>query len=101
MMFIIMLRKRWQNLDIFTPKMNFRHSWLKKGGFRKSSILSGHSKIDKTWVSKTNGSLMKVESIAECSPFVLKPIFCLLFEWPLKTGFTAVVFWKCKHMCVT
>ena len=30
-------------------------------------ILSGHSKIDKTKVLKTNGSLMKVKCIAECS----------------------------------
>ena len=30
-------------------------------------VLRGHSKIDKTKVSKTNGTLMKVESIAECS----------------------------------
>ena len=30
-------------------------------------VLSGHSKIDKTKVFKTNGSLMKVESNAECS----------------------------------
>ena len=30
-------------------------------------VLSGHSKIDKTEVLKANGSLMKVESIAECS----------------------------------
>ena len=30
-------------------------------------VLNGHSKIDKTKVLKTNGSLMKVESIAECS----------------------------------
>ena len=30
-------------------------------------VLSGHSKIDKTNVLKTNDSLMKVESIAECS----------------------------------
>ena len=29
--------------------------------------LSDHSKIDKTNVLKTNGRLMKVESIAECS----------------------------------
>ena len=27
-------------------------------------VLSGHSKIDKTKILKTNGSLMKVESIA-------------------------------------
>ena len=30
-------------------------------------VLSGHSKIDKTQILMTNGSLMKVESIAECS----------------------------------
>ena len=30
-------------------------------------VLSSHSKIDKTKILKTNGSLMKVESIAECS----------------------------------
>ena len=30
-------------------------------------VLNGHSKIDKTKVLKTNGSLMKVESITECS----------------------------------
>ena len=30
-------------------------------------VLSGHSKIAKTKVLKTNGCLMKVKSIAECS----------------------------------
>ena len=30
------------------------------------SVLSGHTKIDKTKVLMTDGSLMKVESIAEC-----------------------------------
>ena len=30
-------------------------------------VLSGHLKIDKTKVLMENGSLMKVESIAECS----------------------------------
>ena len=30
-------------------------------------VLSGHSKKDKIKIFKTNGSLMKVESIAECS----------------------------------
>ena len=37
-------------------------------------FLSGHSKIDKTKVLKTNGSLMKVESIAECSKRAVKSI---------------------------
>ena len=47
-------------------------------------VLSGHSKIDKTKVLKTNGSFMKVERIAECSlgafcnTFALhKAIICL------------------------
>ena len=37
-------------------------------------VLSSHSKIDKTKVLKTNGSLMKVESIAECSWSILQYI---------------------------
>ena len=62
------------------------------------------SKIDKTKVLKD--SLMKVESIAECSlgafcntfwpalsdNWSWKPILGLLFEWPLKTGFTICSF---------
>ena len=32
-------------------------------------VLSSHSKIDKTKVLKINCCLMKVESIAECSPW--------------------------------
>ena len=39
-------------------------------------VLDGHSKIDKTNVLKTDGSLMKVESIAECS----KRAFCNTFD---------------------
>ena len=39
------------------------------------SVLSSHSKIDKTKVLKTNGSLMKVESIAECSPLSILQCF--------------------------
>ena len=30
-------------------------------------VLRGHSKIDKTMILMTHGSLMKVQSIAECS----------------------------------
>ena len=65
-------------------------------------VLSGHLKLDKTKALVENGSIMKVESIAECSPWSIlqyfwpalsdnlywKPIFGVLFEWPLKTGFT-------------
>ena len=36
-------------------------------------VLNGHSKIDKIRILMTNGSLMKAESIAECS-------FCNTFD---------------------
>ena len=39
----------------------------KSGKTTVKLVLSSHSKIDKTKLLKTNGSLMKVESIAECS----------------------------------
>ena len=39
--------------------------------------LSDHSKIGKTKILKTNGSLMKVERIAECSPWSILQCF-----WP-------------------
>ena len=38
-------------------------------------VLSGHSKIDITKILMTNGSLMKVESIAECSPWSILQYF--------------------------
>ena len=41
------------------------------------TVLSDHSKIDKTKVLKTDGSLMQVESIAECS----LGAFCNIFDW--------------------
>ena len=34
-------------------------------------VLNGHSKTDKIKLLMTNGSLMKVESIAECNTFDL------------------------------
>ena len=49
-------------------------------------------KIDKTNVFMTNGSLMKVESIAECPPpLVLKTNLWSFWEWPFYTGFTVLV----------
>ena len=38
-------------------------------------VLSGHSKIDKTMALMTHGSLMKGESIAECSPWSILQYF--------------------------
>ena len=40
-------------------------------------VLSGHSEIDKTKVFKTNGSFMKVESIAELLSWSI-----LQYFWP-------------------
>ena len=39
-------------------------------------VLSGHSNLDKTKVLKTNDSLIKVDSIAECS----LGVFCNTFD---------------------
>ena len=51
-------------------------------------VLYGHSKIDKKPILMTNGSLMKVESIAECcNTFDLHQVI-ISREGPLKTGFT-------------
>ena len=38
-------------------------------------VLNGHSKIDKTKILMTNGSLMKVESIAEFSHWSILQYF--------------------------
>ena len=40
-------------------------------------VLSGHSKIDKTKILMTNGSLMKVKSISEYSPWSILQYFDL------------------------
>ena len=40
-------------------------------------VLSGHSKIDKTMILMTDGSIMTVKSIAECSPWSI-----LQYFWP-------------------
>ena len=43
-------------------------------------VLNGHSKEDQNEVLMTNGSLMKVESIAECSLGAPKRAFCNTFD---------------------
>ena len=50
-------------------KVILQVSWLKIGKECSTvkPVLSGHSKIDKTKILMTNGSLMKVKSIAQCS----------------------------------
>ena len=44
-------------------------------GILVKPVLSGHLKIDKIKVLMESGSLMKVESIAECSPWSILQYF--------------------------
>ena len=46
-------------------------------GYTVKPVLGGHSKIDNTKILMTNGSLMKVKSIAEFSPWSI-----LQYFWP-------------------
>ena len=68
-------------------------------------VLSGHLKTDKTKIWMTDGRLMKVARIAECSPWSIlqclkrplgwKPNFGCFWEWSLWTGFTEYTkIWK-------
>ena len=52
---------------VYTSVQNFRTLTYKNIQHTVKPVLSGHSKIDKTKILKTNGSLMKVERIAEHS----------------------------------
>ena len=54
------------------PATIVRNEWITT----LKPVLSGNSKIDKTKILMTNGSLMKVESIAECSPWSILQYFC-------------------------
>ena len=96
----------------------FSESWLKKqtnknlspflalilGNFLQSilePVLNGHSKVDKAKILMTNGSLLKVETITECSLWSIlqcfwpalsdnwswKLNFRSFLEWPFYTGF--------------
>ena len=66
---------------ILITKVNREYSdktaclWVWK--YTVKPVLSGHSKIDKTKTLQTNGGLMKVKSIAECSPWSI-----LQYFWP-------------------
>ena len=70
------------------------------------TVLSGHSRIDKTKILLTNSSLMKVESIAECSPWHIvtisleKQFFAFFFVWQLKRGFTVLCIHAQRHSAV-
>ena len=61
----------------FPPWQNAPLGAVEHGGKLSNTVkpvLNGHSKTDKTKVLMTNGSLMQVESIAECSPWQNAPL---------------------------
>ena len=55
--------------------LQLRHGKKDNPLYTVKPVLSGHSKIDKTQILMTNGSLMKVESIAECSHWSILQYF--------------------------
>ena len=66
----------YQRPRLFTPY--YEEAKVRKGiciNHTVEPILSGHSKIDKTKILMTKGSLMKVKSIAECSPWSILQYF--------------------------
>ena len=95
----------WYTKPLVQKKIRpwYYSSWSEDWNYSKT-CLKRPLKKDKTKVLMENGSLMKVKSIAECSPWSIlqyfwpalsdnrsrKPIFGLLFQWPLKTDFTAM-----------
>ena len=61
----------WSLLPMSLHNFNYANVYLRGGScaydaYTVKPALSGHSKLDKTKILKTNGSLMEVESIAEC-----------------------------------
>ena len=69
------LSSLFPNLMMFYTK--FDQNWPTDFRDTVNPVLSGLSKIDKTKVLKTKGSLMKVKSIAECSPWSILQCFDL------------------------
>ena len=51
--------------------------FIMPAAFIEKLVLRGHLKIDKTKFLMENGTLIKVESIAECSPWSI-----LQYFWP-------------------
>ena len=67
--------QNWEHYALFTVTADILTFWsniMQQVHFNIPSsvkpMLNGHSKIDKTKIFMTNGNLMKVESMAECSP---------------------------------
>ena len=74
------LGAQWEShlteMVILSDHNTFKISFEKLEKNTGKPVLSGDSKVDKTKILKTDGSLMQVESIAECS----KRAFCNTFD---------------------
>ena len=69
------LDKKGNQSDIFLfVEINMTWTTTCNNGTVKP-VLSDHSKKDKTKILMTNGNLMKVESIAECSHWIILQYF--------------------------
>ena len=66
-------------------------------------VLNGHSKIDKSKILMTNGSKMKVESIAECSPWSILQYFlpALSDNWFWKSIFGLFESGRFRQVCMS
>ena len=60
----------------------------KYSSYSESTILKQPLKKDKTKILISNGSLMKVKRIAECSPWSILQYFlpALSYDWPFLSG---------------
>ena len=67
--------KTYLSLELLSPITILRRNYcLSKPTIKP--VISGHAKIDKTKILLTDGSLMKVESIAECSHWSILQYVC-------------------------
>ena len=71
--------------------------------FTVKPVLSGHSKIDKTKILKTNGGLMKVENIAECSSWSILQYFLVFLRVTALHRFYCMYYegWLRRHCVVS
>ena len=76
-------------LQYFWPAWSNNWSLKPTFGHFESGRFSGYSKIDKTKIWTTNGSVMKVKNIAECSTWSILQYFwpALSNNWSLKPIF--------------
>ena len=62
--------------EMETAAFDYQAEQIRQGANTVKPVSNGHSKIDKTKILMTNGSSMKVKSIAEYSPWSILQYFC-------------------------